>query len=348
MRSLLRFLLCVALTVSSVFVVSLQSNAMELTVGEQRFREAIGRDCPVVRLWPDGQVPDEPKTIGEETFTTTYRDRDGLLLISNVTDPSMTIVSPQSDKNTGAALVLCPGGGYGSLGCRPVVETANWMNARGITVVLLKYRVPKRHNDHPMNHQPLQDAQRAIGILRARAAEWNIDPHKIGIGGFSAGGHLAASLPINHEQRWYEPIDDFDRVSCRPDFAVLLYPAYLTDPILSRTRDARLHYERISKDATPPTLISITRPDKFTTGSIEYFLALMEVDVSAELHVYPEGGHGGAIENLRVVERTRDHGCSSQVPRSAARRRFSEASSRLAGLATSHAYRSRKGRRVGH
>jgi len=277
-------------------VVSLPPHAAELTVGEQRCHEAVGRDCPVVRLWPDGKVPDEPKVIGDEEFKTTYRDRDGLLIISNVTEPSMTIVSPPPDKNTGAALVLCPGGGYGSLGCKTVVETAKWMNERGITVVLLKYRVPKRHIDYPMNHQPLQDAQRAFGILRTRATEWSIDPDRIGIGGFSAGGHLAASLAINHEERRYEPNDDFDRVSCRPDFTVLLYPAYLTDPILSRTRDARLHCDRISKDATPPTLISITRPHKFTIGSIEYYLALMEANVSAELHVYPEGGHGGAIE----------------------------------------------------
>jgi len=179
-------------------LVSSSTHAADLTIGEQRFREAVGRDCPVVRLWPDGKVPDEPKQLGDEIFKTTYRDREGLLLISNVTIPSMTIVSPPADKNTGAALVLCPGGGYGSLGCGTIVETAKWMNQRGITVVLLKYRVPKRHNDYPMNHQPLQDAQRAIGILRARAAEWQIAPDKIGIGGFSAGGHLAASLAINH------------------------------------------------------------------------------------------------------------------------------------------------------
>lgn len=293
----------------ALLLASSSTYAADLTVGEQRFREAIGRDCPVVRLWPDGKVPDEPKRLGEEEFKTTYRDREGLLIISSVTQPSLTIVSPPADKNTGAALVLCPGGGYGSLHCGPVVETAKWMNQRGITVVLLKYRVPERHNDYPMNYhdypmsrRPMQDAQRAVGILRARAADWGIAVDKIGIGGFSAGGHLAASLAINHKERWYEPIDDSDRVSCRPDFAVLLYPAYLTNPILSRKRAAKLHYDRISKDATPPTLIGITRPDRFTIGSIEYYLALMEADVSAELHVYPDGGHGGGIEKYPFGE----------------------------------------------
>ena len=270
----------------------------ELTIGEREFIEAAGRDCPVVRLWPEGKTPDEPKKIGAERFSTVNekRKRTGLLNISAVTNPSILILTPPEDKNTGAAIVLCPGGGYGSLGSETVKETAEWMNERGIAVVLLKYRVPKRHNGYAMNHQPLQDAQRAMGILRARAAEWKIDPNKIGIGGFSAGGHAAASLAINHQQRWYEPIDEFDEVSCRPDFAVLLYPAYLTNPILSRDRDAKLHYDRIAKDVTPPTLISITRPDKFTIGSIEYYLALMEADVPAELHIYPVGGHGGAIE----------------------------------------------------
>lgn len=270
--------------------------AGKLTIGEGRLLEAIGRECPVVPLWPEGQVPDEPKSIGDETVVTTYRDREGLLRIGNVSNPSMTIISPPVAKSTGAAIVFCPGGGYGSLACQPVIETAKWMNERGITVVLLKYRVPKRHHEYAMNHQPLQDAQRAIGILRKRAAEWQLDSNKIGIGGFSAGGHLAASLSINHEQRWYKPLDEFDETSCRPDFAVLLHPAYLTDPIESRERDAKLRYDRISAAATPPTLISITRPEKFTVGSIEYYLALMEARVDAELHIYPEGRHGGAIE----------------------------------------------------
>ena len=294
--------------------------ATELTVGEQQFCEAVGRDCPVIRLWPDGKVPDEPKAIRDETFQTTHRDRR-VLLIQNVTSPSLTIVAPPTDKRNGVALVLCPGGGYGGLACNTIVETAKWMNERGITVALLKYRVPKRHNGYPMNHQPLQDAQRAFGVLRARAAEFGIDPAKIGIGGFSAGGHLAASLAINHEQRWYEPIDEFDRVSCRPDFAVLLYPAYLTAPVLSRDRDPHLHYDRMSKDATPPTFLSITRPDKFTIGSIEYCLALMETHVSVELHIYPEGGHGGAIEQYPFGEWAKechrflgDHGFLDRQP----------------------------------
>ena len=282
-----------------------QSKANELTVGEKQFVKALGRDCPVIKLWSTGKVPDEPKVIGEETFQTEdeKRNRTGLMRISNVSDPSMIIITPSNTQpQAGVTLMLCPGGGYGSLGTETVKETAEWMNAKGITVVLLKYRVPKRHNGFEMNHQPLQDAQRAMGILRSRAKEWNIAPNKIGIGGFSAGGHLAASLSINHAKRYYQPIDEFDQISCRPDFSVLLYPAYLTDPILSRKHDAKLHYDRINSKDTPPTFISITEPDKFTIGSIKYYLALMQAKVKAELHIYSEGGHGGAIKKYPFGE----------------------------------------------
>ena len=144
--------------------------------------------------------------------------------------------------------------------------------------------------------------QRAVGILRTRASEWQIAPDKIGAAGFSADRHLAASLAINHHKRSYKPVDASDETSCRPDFAVLLYPAYLTDPIASRERDTKLHYERISATATPPTLISVTHPDKFTIGSVEFCLALMEAKVDVELHVYPDGSHGGAVEKYPFGE----------------------------------------------
>ena len=169
------------------------------------------------------------------------------------------------------------------------------MNARGVAVVLLKYRVPRRAGGFDKNHQPLQDAQRALSILRTRAQEWGIHPKRIGIGGFSAGGHLAASLAINHAKRSYAAVDDSDKTSCRPDFAVLLYPAYLTDPIESRNRDKKLNYDLIDARATPPTLIGITEPDKCTIGAVELYLALMKAGTPAEMHVYAEGGHGGAI-----------------------------------------------------
>jgi acetyl esterase/lipase len=132
----------------------------------------------------------------------------------------------------------------------------------GATAVLLKYRVPRRSADVPPHHLPLMDAQRALGLLRSRAQEWNLDPAKIGIIGFSAGGHLAAMAGNHHEQRTYEPLDEHDRASCRPDFCLLMYPAYLTNPILEPKADPALEQEKMSPARTPPTLITVVRPDQ--------------------------------------------------------------------------------------
>jgi len=289
--------LCAVFCMASAQVV-----AAELTVGEQGFLKTLGRDCPVVRIWPDGTGPDEPKNIGDEKFTTTWKGQTDRALISNVTNPSFIVVSPVGKKHSGAAIVLCPGGGYGGLHTDTISETAKYMNDRGVTVVLLKYRVPKRNNGFAKNHHALQDAQRALGILRARAKEWKINPDKIGIGGFSAGGHLAASLASNYAKRNYKSVDDFDNTSCKPNFSVLLYPAYLTDPISLRTIDTSLHADKLSVETTPPTFIGITMPDKFTVGSVQYSLELARAKVPAELHVYATGGHGGAIHKYPFGE----------------------------------------------
>ncbi len=284
---------------------TLAAGAAELSPGDAHVREQLGRDCPVVYLWPEGQAPDEPRAIPAEMFEASKNVPD-LLMIRNVTRPSITVIAPPAEKNTGVALLLGPGGGYGGLAYRDVLDTARVMNARGIAVVLLKYRVPKRHQGFAMNHHALQDAQRAVGILRTRAAEWGIDPAKIGIGGFSAGGHLAASLANNFEKRLYPAVDASDAISCRPDFTVLLCPAYLTDPIESRTPDPGLHYEKISATKSPATFIAITAPDKFSIGSVEYSLALGRAKVNAELHVYPSGGHATGIPRQWLNEWTRE------------------------------------------
>jgi acetyl esterase/lipase len=279
--------------------------AAELSVGDAQVRTELGRDCPVVYLWPEGQAPDEPRAIPAE-FIQPSKNVPKLLMIQNVTRPSFTVIAPPAEKNTGVALVLGPGGGYGGLGFGAVLDTARVLNERGIAVVLLKYRVPKRHQGFAMNHHALQDAQRAVGILRARGAEWGIAPNKIGIGGFSAGGHLAASLTNNFEPRLYPAVDDYDRTSCRPDFAVLLCPAYLTEPMLSRTPDPGLHYDQISVAKTPPTFIAITMPDKFTIGSVEYSLALGRAKVNNELHVYPTHGHSNGVAERWLTEWARE------------------------------------------
>lgn len=299
----IRFVPFAAIFLAGAFATSALRGADSLTVGEREFRDVLGRDCPVVYLWPEGKAPDEPRPIGPEEIGAGAR-QPTIRMVRNVTRPSFTVIAPPPEKNTGVALVLGPGGGYGGLGYADIIRVAGELNPRGIAVVFLKYRVPKRHQGYAMNHHSLQDAQRALGILRARGAEWGIAPDKIGLGGFSAGGHLAASLANNHESRLYAPVDDCDRMSCRPDFAVLLCPAYLTDPIESRTPDPLLHYAEFSPRKSPPTFIAITMPDKFSIGSTEYMLALARAKVNAELHIYPTGGHSVGVAKDWLAEWT--------------------------------------------
>src|SRR6059036_2224436 len=184
--------------------------------------------------------PDAHQASGAEVATTTMNDHlvagRPWTYISNVSRPTMTVYSPQG-KNTGAAVVVFPGGGYQILAIDlEGTEVCDWLAAKGITGVLLKYRVPfsgphwdgqsKRHIT-PKAPMALQDAQRTLGLLRFRAAEWHIDPHKIGVLGFSAGGHLVAAMSTHFDKRLYPAVDAADKESCRPDFAVALYPGHL-------------------------------------------------------------------------------------------------------------------------
>lgn len=273
--------------------------AVELTPGESAFQQALGRECPVVALWPTGAIPDEEESLGAE-HVGLDRGRPGTMMIRNVSQPSLTIARPTTEPSTGAAILLCPGGGYGGLAIEPVVEAAQWFNALGVTVAFLKYRVPKRNQGLTMFHHGLQDAQRAVGILRSRAADWKIHPHKIGVGGFSAGGHLAATIANLHESRSYSKIDAADEESCRPDFSLLLNPAYLTDPILSRKLAPHLQVARLSAKRTPPTFTAITTPDTFTGGAVEYSLALRQAKVNLELHILPSLADSGEASRKPV------------------------------------------------
>ena len=243
------------------------ARAAELTPGEQAFQKALGRRCQVIPLWTADTIPDEVKPLGAEQVGM-KQGRPGTMQVRNVSQPSLTIASPPAAKNTGVALVLCSGDGYGSIAIEGVVESARWFNARGVTVVWLKYRVPKRNQGLVMYHHALQDAQRAVGILRSRAAEWKIDPEKIGVGGFSAGGHLATTIAMQHEPRLYKAVDASDAVSCRPDFSVLVNPSYLTDPILSRKLVSELQIVELSAKKTPPTFTA--SPDKTSSPSVPW------------------------------------------------------------------------------
>jgi len=238
----------------------------------------------VMKIWP-GDVPGEKGDIGEEKSVTDTATPP-TTRVSNVTQPTISVFPAPADKNTGAAIVICPGGGYNILAWdKEGTEIAEWANSIGVNAVVLKYRVPRR-KDVAKHQAPLQDAQRAMSIVRSRASEWGIDPQRIGVLGFSAGGHLSATLSTNYDKRIYPAIDKFDETSCRPDFTVLVYPAYLIE-------GNKLAPEFTINEKTPPTFFAHAYDDRIgPENSIAYFLELKKNKVPAELHVYSTGGHG--------------------------------------------------------
>ncbi len=243
-----------------------------------------------ILLWPDG-APDLKAGIGEEHDTTPPDPKMPLeqhvIRLGNVTKPAITVFRPAPEKDTGAAVVVCPGGGYNILAYNlEGSEICAWLNSIGVTGVLLKYRVPGRLT--AQYRAPLQDAQRALGLVRFHAKDWNIDAKRVGILGFSAGGHLAAAAGTNFETRAYAPVDDADNENCRPDFTILIYPAYLTtEDLTTPAPDIKVN------DKTPPAFIVQTQDDTVQVeNAYVYALALKNAKVAAELHVYPTGGHG--------------------------------------------------------
>ena len=256
------------------------------------FANAVIADVTVIELWPNG-APGEKGNPGEEKDTTKASDNlvagKPLVRLGNVSKPTISIYRPPADKDTGAAVLVCPGGGYNILAMDlEGTEVCEWLNSIGVTGVLLKYRVPKREGLE-RHAAPLQDAQRAMGLVRQNAAAWKLDPKRIGVLGFSAGGHLAAAASCNYERRTYPIVDDADAQSCRPDFAVLVYPAYLT----VKTNADRVAPELPITTNTPPTFIAISIDDPVRVeNAMFYSLALKEAKVSVELHVYAQGGHG--------------------------------------------------------
>jgi acetyl esterase/lipase len=243
---------------------------------------AFDADKPLVLdVWP-GKAPGETKEIGEEKLTGVKGSRQ----LTDVSKPTLTVYRPAKDKDTGAAVVIAPGGGYRILAWDHEGEdVAAWLNSIGVTGVLLKYRVPRRM-DHPDG--PLQDAQRAMSLVRSKAREWGIDPRRIGMLGFSAGGHLTAQTCTNFDKRAYEAIDEIDKVSCRPDFAVVIYPGGVVD----QTREKLVPAIRVSKE-TPPTFLAQSSDDRVgPENSVVLYLALKKAGVPVEMHLYATGGHG--------------------------------------------------------
>jgi len=248
-------------------------------------------DHLTLNIWP-GVAPGEPANMPPEADTTTAKDNliagRPLIRLGHVSQPTLTVYKP-SGKNTGAAVMVFPGGGYSILAIDlEGTEVCDWLNSAGVTCLLLKYRVPGT-GPYPRSNAALEDAQRAMGIARQHAAEWGFDPTHLGVLGFSAGGHLSAAISNHYEKRLYEPIDDADKLSCRPDFSVVVYPGYLA----LADQDYAANPDIAPTANTPPTFIVQAEDDPVhVENAVVYFMQLKKANVPAELHVYSEGGHG--------------------------------------------------------
>jgi acetyl esterase/lipase len=265
---------------------------------------AAGADSPqVVEVWP-GKVPDENGDIGAEYVRMSPMSErkqvevtEPTRLVTNVTQPTLTIYRPAKEKEAGTAMLICPGGGYWNLYWQlEGEEVAAWANSIGVTGIILKYRVPRRPDEikgEPAR-RPLQDAQRAVSLVRSRSKEWGIDPKKIGMIGFSAGGHLAIATATNFEQRTYEPIDDVDKVSCRPDFAIPVYSGYLK----AKDKDELAPGLRIPA-GTPPVFLAHGSDDIVSPPehSVVMYLALKRAGIPTELHIYANTAHDFGVRN---------------------------------------------------
>jgi acetyl esterase/lipase len=258
------------------------------------FAAAAFAQKPVpMNLWPNG-APGATINPKPEADTTTAKDNliagKPLIRLGNVSNPTLTVYSP-SAKNTGAAVVVFPGGGYSILALDlEGTEVCDWLTSAGVSCILVKYRVPNS-GPYPKSAAALQDAQRALGMVRSHAADWHIDPNKIGVLGFSAGAHLSAALSTHFDKRLYDTVDTADSVSCRPDFAVIVYPGYLDSPNYAVTPTAQ----------TPPSFIVQAEDDPVhVENATAYFLALKQAKVPAELHIYAKGGHGYGLRRTEL------------------------------------------------
>ena len=259
-----------------------------------------GPSRPTITLWP-GTPPDAtPSSAAQEGDITTPKDNliagRPVVRLSHVSVPTLTVYQPASNP-TGAAVIVFPGGGYSVLAIDlEGTEVCQWLNSRNITCLVLKYRVPVA-GPYPKSNAPLEDAQRSLALVRAHAAEMHLNPSHIGVLGFSAGGHLAAALSTRFDQRLYTDVDANDKASSRPDFAILIYPAYLIETIPQPNEEPSFIY---GPDAdihptgqTPPTFILQAEDDSVhVENATIYFAQLKAAHVPAELHLYAEGGHG--------------------------------------------------------
>lgn len=231
-----------------------------------------------------------PGAGAKEAETNLPAKGDGVRRITNISRPTLTLFSAPTAADPAPAMIICPGGGYNYVVYdKEGTEIAKWLNSQGIQALVLKYRAP--HN----REGALQDLQRAVSLARSRAAAWKIDPKKLGVIGFSAGGNLAAKCSAPASDRSYAPLDEIDQQSCRPDFALLIYPAYLE-------RDGQVAPDLNLNANIPPTLIVHTEDDKALVGGSKLYHAALDArNIPNEFRLYPTGGHGYGLRSDKDV-----------------------------------------------
>jgi acetyl esterase/lipase len=298
-RTCFRYILIPLISISI-----LSCNEREKKTQEKKTEQATVAGSPVehkpIPIWTTS-IPDAELITGTETYN------DGM--VKNVSNPTITIYSPK-EKNTGTAVIVFPGGGYNKLAIDlEGLEICKWLASFGVTGILLKYRVPASGPHHdaacecqkdPIKPLALQDAQRALGLVRLHAKEWNIDEHKIGVMGFSAGGHLVADISTNYRTRAYPVTDQADELSCRPDFGIVMFPGHMT---FHTTKPYELNRTLPVDSNTPPTFILQAGNDPVDTiqHSLVYYIALKKARVPAEYHIYAEGGHAFGLRTSQDI-----------------------------------------------
>lgn len=255
-------------------------------------------------IWP-GKPPGETKELPPEQDTTKPDQKDPggkpIIRLTNVSIPTVSFYRPAKNKDTGTAIIICPGGGHHILALNHEgTETAEWLTTLGVTGIVLKYRVPSRTPNDRRWLAAVQDAQRAVSFVRAKSDQWQIDPKRIGILGFSAGGETAA-LTSYFADRQYQPVDEIDQASFRPDFAMLIYPAYFEKP----GEPATMREDVTITKSAPPTFLVHAWDDPVTVfSSLHIATALRKVGVPTEMHIYAAGGHGYGMRDTGELVNT--------------------------------------------
>lgn len=247
-----------------------------------------------IYLWPS-KVPGENEV--KHAPVQTANTSRNVTRLTDVTNPALIIFEPDASLNNGAGVIICPGGGYSILAIdKEGYEVAEWLNRLGFTAFVLQYRVPGKQEG------ALRDIQRAIRIIRNGATTWKLNPEKLGVMGFSAGGSLSARASTRFTIETYAKVDSIDLISCRPDFSLLVYPAYL-DEGENRT----LTTELLVNNNTPPMFIFGTADDKYGNSSLVMATALRDNNIPVELHFLAKGGHGYGLRSGNIAAETWPH-----------------------------------------